>query len=121
MATQDTASAYPATQDASRRVIPLPGVVATALRDHRKRQEGECVGAGDGWVDSGIRIRHKLGEPMSPYSLTKYWHAVRMKAGLPTLRFHDLRQTAALAAARARGCHLTLSGRSLGTAISRSP
>jgi integrase len=75
-------------------VIPLPEVVVTALRDHRKRQEGECVGAGDGWVDSGFVFVTKLGEPMSPYSLTKHWHAVRMKAGVPALRFHDLRHTA---------------------------
>jgi integrase len=31
---------------------------------------------------------------MSPYTLVKYWHDVRKAAGLPTLRFHDLRHTA---------------------------
>ena len=36
----------------------------------------------------------RLGQPMSPYALAKYWHAVRARAGVPTLRFHDLRHTA---------------------------
>ena len=31
---------------------------------------------------------------MSPYTLTKYWHDVRDRAGLGPLRFHDLRHTA---------------------------
>jgi integrase len=79
---------------ASRRVIPLPDVVVTALREHRKRQDDERADAGDRWTDSGFVFTTKLGGPMSPYALTKYWHAVRAKAGVPTLRFHDLRHTA---------------------------
>jgi len=35
------------------------------------------------------------GEPLSPYSITKQWHDVRTRAGVPALRlFHDLRPTA---------------------------
>ena len=36
----------------------------------------------------------RRGEPMSPYSLTKYWRELRKAAGLENLRFHDLRNTA---------------------------
>jgi hypothetical protein len=32
----------------SRRVIPLPEVVVTALREHEKRQDDERAAAGDG-------------------------------------------------------------------------
>ncbi|ODU01326.1 MAG: hypothetical protein ABS81_20995 [Pseudonocardia sp. SCN 72-86] len=78
----------------SRRVIPLPDVVATALREHRKRQEDEEAAAGDTWEDSGFVFTTRRGAPMSPYTLSKYWRDLREKAGLGTLRFHDLRHTA---------------------------
>lgn len=78
---------------ASRRVIPLPDVVVTGLREHRKHQEDERADAGRRWTDTGFVFTNGQGEPLSPYSLTKQWHDVRARAGLPTLRFHDLRHT----------------------------
>lgn len=69
-------------------------MVVTALREHRKRQDDERADAGDRWTDSRFVFPTKLGGPMSPYALTKYWHSVRAKAGVATLRFHDLRHTA---------------------------
>ena len=77
---------------ASRRVIPLPEIVVTVLRQHRKNQDEERTAAGASWVESGFVFTTRRGEPMSPYSLTKYWHGVRKAAGLDTLRF--LRHTA---------------------------
>lgn len=47
-------------------------------------------GGSDGWRFCTTR----RGNPISPYSLTKYWHDVRERAGVPALRFHDLRHTA---------------------------
>lgn len=88
------ASVQPPKTRASRRVIPLPDVVVTALREHQKRQQDERAEAGDRWTDSGYVFPTRRGEPMSPYSLTKYWQDVRARAGVPTLRFHDLRHTA---------------------------
>ena len=79
---------------ASRRVIPLPDVVAIALREHRKRQDDDRADAGERWTDTRFVFTNRRGEPLSPYSLTKYWHDVRAKAGVPTLRFHDLRHAA---------------------------
>jgi len=79
---------------ASRRVIPLPEVVVTALRDHRKRQGDERSAAGERWTDSGFVFTNRVGEPLSPCSLTKLWHNVRVRVDVPTLRFHDLRHTA---------------------------
>ena len=75
-------------------MIPLPDVVVTALREQRKRQEAERAKAGERWEDTGFVFTTRRGRPMSPYTLTKYWHDVRTAAGLGTLRFHDLRHTA---------------------------
>lgn len=88
------AQVQPPKTRASRRLIPLPDVVVAALRDHRVQQEGERVTNADRWTDSGFVFATAHGEPMSPYMLTKYWQAVRVRASVPTLRFHDLRHTA---------------------------
>ncbi|WP_181778890.1 tyrosine-type recombinase/integrase [Pseudonocardia pini] len=79
---------------ASRRVIPLPEVVVTALRDHAKTQEDEKLAAGEVWEDTGFVFTTRRGAAMSPYTLGKYWRDLRDAAGLGTLRFHDLRHTA---------------------------
>jgi integrase len=79
---------------ASRRVIPLPDVVVTALRAHQVRQDVERETAGSAWEETGFVFITRHGRAMSPYTLTKYWHVVRERAGLDTLRFHDLRHTA---------------------------
>ena len=79
---------------ASRRVIPLPAVVLTALRAHQVRQDVERETAGSAWEETGFVFTTRQGRAMSPYTLTKYWHVVRERAGLDTLRFHDLRHTA---------------------------
>ncbi|WP_346274405.1 site-specific integrase [Pseudonocardia sp.] len=79
---------------ASRRVIPLPDVVVSALREHQKHQDAKRADAGAKWEDTGFVFATRQGRPMSPYTLVKYWHDVREAAGLGTLRFHDLRHTA---------------------------
>ena len=79
---------------ASRRVIPLPDVVVTALREHLKRQEKEQAEAGDHWEQTGFVFTTRRGRSMSPYTLTKYWHDVRNRAGLGPLGFHALRHMA---------------------------
>ena len=57
-----------------------------------KRQDDDRAGAR--WTDTGFVFTNGRGEALSPYSLTKQWHDVRIRAGVPTLRFHDLRHTA---------------------------
>lgn len=79
---------------ASRRLIPLPHVVVSALHEHRKRQDEEQTEAGERWSDTGFVFTTRRGEPTSPYSLSKYWRTIRVNAGVPSLRFHDLRHTA---------------------------
>ncbi|GAA1872352.1 hypothetical protein GCM10009836_61580 [Pseudonocardia ailaonensis] len=93
---QGRAVLLPPKTRASRRVIPLPEVVVTALRDHTKKQEDEKLAAGETWDDSGFVFTTRRGAAMSPYTLGKYWRDLRDTAGLETLRFHDLRHTAVL-------------------------
>jgi integrase len=89
-----SANIQPPKTRASRRVIPLPDVVVSALREYQKRQDAERADAGEKWEDTGFVFATRQGRPMSPYTLVKYWHDVREAAGLGTLRFHDLRNTA---------------------------
>ena len=79
---------------ASRRVIPLPGIVVTALRTHLASQEVERAAAGEKWEGSGLVFTTRHGGSLSPRTLVNYWHEIRTSAGLGALRFHDLRHTA---------------------------
>jgi integrase len=80
----------------SRRSIRLTTSAAEALERHRERQEDERSAAGEKWQYHGLVFRTKRGTPIRRDNLhDKYWKPLLRRAGLPDIRFHDLRHTCA--------------------------
>lgn len=79
----------------SRRTIRLPQVVIGALRSHRTRQRIERLAAGGEWTDSGLVFTTVEGTSLDARNVTREFQAVLTAAGVPRVRFHDLRHTAA--------------------------
>lgn len=78
----------------SKRTVALPALVVTALRKHRVAQLQEKLKAGPLYQDHGLVFCSKVGTPLNPKSLVKrHFHPLLEKAGLPRIRFHDLRHT----------------------------
>ena len=51
---------------------------------------------GSAWEDQGLLFPNSLGKPMERQNLTRQsFEPLLRKAGLPRIRFHDLRHTAA--------------------------
>lgn len=82
--------------DGSRRTIALPDSVVRALRAHRACQAQDRLVAGMLWKDQDLVFTNRTGRPIEPILLHRDYKALLKKAGLPaTLRFHDLRHSAA--------------------------
>lgn len=81
--------------DRSRRTIRLPAPLIAALRAHRIHQLEERLAAGPRWKDSGLVFTSNLGTGLEPRNLHRAFKAMLAKAGLPDIRFHDLRHSAA--------------------------
>jgi integrase len=81
----------------SRRRIALPELAIAALRSHRVRQAQEQVQLGEAWRDHDFVFTDAAGGRLSIYYFdTGGWFGkVVKRAGLPMIRFHDLRHTAA--------------------------
>jgi integrase len=79
----------------SRRTVNLPVLVVTALRAHRVRQLQERLVAGGDWKEMGLVFTTRVGTPIDPRAVTTAFHAILADAGLPSIRYHDLRHTAA--------------------------
>jgi integrase len=85
----------------SRRTIVLPAAAVAALRAQRSRQLHERLLAGSRWQNSGLVFTSSIGTPMMPGDLTKRLQRLVADAGLPRLRYHDLRHgTASLLTAQ---------------------
>jgi integrase len=82
----------PKTPD-SRRTVPLPALCVDVLREHKRRQFQERAGAWPDWEDHGLVFPSRRGTPMEPDNLRRSWSVIRAEAGLPAVRFHDLRHT----------------------------
>ncbi len=79
----------------SRRTINLPQVCLSALLAHRSQQEAEQLLAGSRWKDSDFVFTTGIGTPLEPRNLQRAFDQIVAIAGLPTVRIHDLRHTAA--------------------------
>ena len=85
----------PPKTERSRRTIVLPDVVARALEGQRKRQLEARLAAGKRWTDTGFVFTTKIGTPIDGRNVHTEYKRVLQDAGLPNVRFHDLRHTAA--------------------------
>lgn len=79
----------------SRRTIMLPDYAVAALREHRTRQLQERLLAGDKWKEQGFVFTTRVGTPLDPRRVQSKFKDLLDQAGLPDMRFHDLRHTCA--------------------------
>ena len=80
---------------AGRRDIMLPDVTVEALKVHRALQEQARLKMGKEWREQGIVFCNIYGGFSNPSRVTALFQRLLKKAGLPSMRFHDLRQSAA--------------------------
>jgi integrase len=67
-----------------------------ALRGHLERHLWEIEALGDLYVDQGLVLTTAAGTPINPSNIRQRSLALLLKrAGLPHIRFHDLRHTCA--------------------------
>ena len=80
----------------SRRSVKLPQTASDALRSHLERQLAEIDRVGSLWQENGLMFASEVGEPLDRRYVTKHQFKPLLKrAGLPQVRFHDLRHTCA--------------------------
>jgi len=80
----------------SRRQIALSSTAVDVLRRHLEQQVAERKRMGSAWEDLGLVFPNTVGRPLDNVNLLRYWfHPLLEHAGLPRMRFHDLRHTAA--------------------------
>jgi integrase len=84
----------PKTAAGRRQVILGPAAVAK-VREHRKRQAEGRLFVGGRWQEQGLIFTTMIGTPLEPQALDRGFKKLLTKAGLPDMRFHDLRHTAA--------------------------
>src|SRR5262249_43866993 len=79
----------------SRRVVSLPDVCVAALRAHRVKQIQDKLLAGSRWIETGFVFTTGIGTPLDGETVGRRLRKLMVVAGLPPLRFHDLRHSAA--------------------------
>jgi integrase len=100
------------TGDRGASTIRLPEVAVGVLSSHQVRQDEARLAAGSSWSETwpdliftlmaapprrgpGRRPGGRPGDPLQPTSISKGFPAAMLDAGLPRLRFHDLRHSSA--------------------------
>jgi integrase len=80
----------------SRRQVAITEAAAAALRRHRASQLEERLKVGPAWRDLDLVFANELGGPLNASNLLRRsFRPLLERAGLPRIRFHDLRHTAA--------------------------
>jgi integrase len=77
------------------RTIKIGSGILKSLLDHKDRQLLEKMAAGENWTDHDLIFPTSVGTPEHQSTLRKDFLRVLKRSGLPEIRFHDLRHTAA--------------------------
>jgi integrase len=104
-------------KNASRRTVDLLQKAAEALRSHRKRQMETAPTVGAQSTDNGLVFTTTtIGTPLDAQKIVnRHFKPLLKRAGLPSIRWHDLRHTYATLLL-SRGTHPTYLQKSLGHA-----
>jgi integrase len=81
--------------DAGSRSVPLDLSIVGILRAHRATQAREKLAAGVAYIDAGHLVCDELGHPYYPDSISTWFDRKVEELGLPRIRLHDTRHTAA--------------------------
>lgn len=79
----------------ARRQILLPAFILAMLRKHETKQNEMREAAGDNWQNKGTVFCSDTGGYLEGQRLHKPFKKLLEKAGLPDMRFHDLRHSSA--------------------------
>ena len=79
----------------SRRNIVLPQFVIDVLKMHQQKQVKDRFEAGSSWVDRDLVFCNIKGGFWDATNMVKAFKTLVSSAGLPPMRFHDLRHSAA--------------------------
>lgn len=79
----------------SRRSVELVADTVAVLGAHRKRHLEERMAMGAAWQHKDLVFCHEDGTPLHPRWVGDTWRRMLPKIGLPYIRLHDLRHTAA--------------------------
>ena len=77
----------------SRRAITIPQSVVVALKKEKVKQAEWKLKYGSLFKDNGLVFCSKTGKPVEPRILQEFLKRSLQIAGLPPIRFHDLRHT----------------------------
>jgi integrase len=80
---------------AGERVVGLDAGSVTEGKAHRVRRKRERLAAGEAWEDSGRMFTDELGGALNPDYVSRRFRELADEAGLPRIKFHATRHTAA--------------------------
>lgn len=82
----------PKTHD-SGRTVAINGALIRALRLHRAAQQRQKLQLGEDYHDHGLVLQTTVGTPVSPRNLSRTFAKLQIEAGVPPIRFHDMRHS----------------------------
>jgi hypothetical protein len=88
---RQTASGSGPKSDAGTRVVPLPTTAIEALKAWRKVHVADRLAWGPDWLDSGRVFTREDGSEVPAQWTSTRFEILAYRAGLPPVRFHDLR------------------------------
>jgi integrase len=80
---------------AGERIVDLDKGSVAAGKAHRARRKRERLAAGEAWQESGRLFTRDDGSPIGPDWVSRRFKELAAAAGLPVIKFHGTRHTAA--------------------------